>query len=145
MSIIHFTPADALQTTVVEAGVYPSEISKIEGPKASSSGKSTNYFVDVRITEGRYKGKEATIAFSSGSNGASLLGTMQWFPTSGLLLVDAAINNKKVEPVDYNLDTDVLLSKPLETQWTVQTVEGILVNAVVAFFPTGYSNDKPVF
>ena len=145
MAVINFTAADALQTVVVEVGVYPSQIVKIEGPKASSSGKSVNYFVDVAITDGKYKGKERTIVFNSESNNASLLGEMQFYPQAYFLQVDAAINNKKVEAKDYPLDTDTLVNAPFEAKWGVATVDGRLINTIDAFYPVGYSASAPAF
>ena len=80
MAVIHFTPADALQTKVVPAGIYPSQIAKITGPQKSSTGKSVNYVVDIEITEGDFKGKTRTVMFNSESNNISMLGDMQFFP-----------------------------------------------------------------
>ena len=145
MAVIQFTAADALQTTTVTPGIYPSEISKIEGPKASKSGKSNHYFVDIRITDGQYKGKEITVSFNTETNSPSLLGDMKFFPVSYLLQVDAAINGKAVEAKDYQMDTDTLVNQPFDTQWSVATVEGRLVNDVVAFFKAGYGATAPSF
>ena|ERR1017187_5034370 len=145
MAIINFTAGDALQTTVVKPGIYPSEVSKVEGPKASKSGKSNHYFVDFRITEGPYKGKEITVSFNTETNSPSLLGDMKFFPSSYLLQLNAAITNSKVEPIDFQLDTDDLINGQLDIQWTIVTVEGRLVNDVVAFFPAGYGANAPSF
>ena len=145
MAVIQFTPADALQTTLVEAGVYPSKISKIEGPKASSSGKSNNYFVNIQITDGKYKGKERTIVMNSETNSPSLLGEMQFYPDSFFLTLEAAIKNKKVEAIAQALDTDTLIDQPFDAQWAVATVEGRLINTIVAFYPAGYAAKAPAF
>ena len=145
MAVIRFTPADALQTTLVEGGVYPSEISKIEGPSKSKSGKSLNTFVDLRIVDGKYKGKEITILFNDEMNSASVMGDMSMFPNSYLLVVDGAIKGRKVDAVDYELDTDSLLNQPLDFQWAVQTNEGRLINTIVGFFPSGYGSKAPAF
>ena len=145
MAVINFTASDALQTTIVQPGYYPSEISKIEGPKASKSGKSNHYFVDIRITEGPYKGKETTVSFNTETNSPSLLGDMKFFPVSYLLQVEAAITGVAVQPADHQLDTDNLSLKPFDTQWVVATVEGRLINDVVAFYPAGYGKTAPSF
>jgi hypothetical protein len=145
MAVIQFTPADALQTTIVQPGIYPSEVSKIEGPKASKSGKSNHYFVDIRITDGQYKDKEITVSFNTETNSPSLLGDMKFFPVSVLLLLDSAINNRKVVPEAYQLDTDTLAMRPFDSQWAVQTVDGRLVNDIVAFYPAGYGATAPTF
>lgn len=145
MSIIRFTPADALQTRVIEAGVYPCQVTKIEGPKASKSGKSNSYFVDFQVTEGKYKGKEKTIVFNTETSSPSLLGDMKFFPVGYLLQVDAAANGRDIEAVDYELDTDNLLFHPLDVQWIVVTVEGALANDIVGFLPPGAGANAPSF
>ena len=138
MPVISFTPGDALQTVVVEAGIYLAEIIKIDGPKPSSSGKSVSYFTDFRITSPpKYKGKELTIVLNSETNSVSQLGSMQFFPQSMFLAIDAAINNKKIEAVDQALDTDNLLHKPLDIVVGVVTVEGRLINCINNFMPAG--------
>lgn len=145
MAVIHFTASDALQTKVVPANIYQSEISSITGPSKSASGKSTNYFVDVTITEGQYKGKVRTIMFSSGVNNQTMMGDMQMFPQSYLLQIDSAISGRDITPEDYALDTDSLLHKPVDVSWGVETVDGHLVNVVNSFHPRGYANSAPAF
>lgn len=143
MAIIQFTAADAMQTTTVEPGIYPSQVTKIEGPKASKSGKSNHYFVDIQISDGKYKGKEVTVSFNTETNSPSLLGDMKFFPVSYLLQLDVAVNGGELGAKD--MDTDSLLFKPFDSQWTVATVEGRLVNDVVAFHPAGYGATAPSF
>lgn len=143
MAVIHFTASDALQTTIVEANIYPSEITRIEGPTKSSSGKSINYTVDIQITEGKYKGKMRTIMFNSESNNISLLGDMQFFPQSYFLMVDAAINSREVKAEDYALDLDTLKNRPFEASWAVATVDGHMINTISSFHPKGYAT-KPL-
>ena len=145
MAVIQFTAADALQTVVVKPGIYPSVVSKIEGPKASKSGKSNHYFVDFRITDGEYKGKEKTVSFNTETNSHSLLCDMPFFPISSMLQLDAAISGRDVMAEDYSLDTDNLLDKPFDCQWTAQTVEGSIVNDIVGFFKAGYGASAPSF
>jgi len=145
MPVIQFSPADALQTTVVPANIYPSQIASITGPKNSSSGKSVHYFVDIEIIEGQYKGKTRTVIFNSESNNISMLGDMQFFPQSYFLLVDSAINGREVKAVDYAFDTDSVLHKPFDAAWGVETVEGHLVNVINSFHPKGYGAQAPSF
>ena len=145
MPIIQFTPADALQTTVVETGCYPTAIVKIDGPTKSGSGKTYNYFIDFQITEGRYKGKERTIMFNTGSSEPFNPGSMQMLPQSYLLVIDAAINNKKVEAIDYALDTDTLLHAPFDADWISILSEGRPVNQITGFHPSGYAKSAPAF
>jgi len=145
MAIIHFSAADALQTTVVPANIYPCEITQITGPNRSSSGKSVNYVVDITITEGQYKGKVRTVMFNSETNNVSLMGDMQFWPQSYFLNVDAAINGRDVKPEDYALDTDNLIHKPMDISWGVQTVDGHLINIINSFHPKGYGATGPAF
>jgi hypothetical protein len=145
LAVIHFTASDALQTTVVPANIYPSEISSITGPTKSSTAKSFNYFVDVMISEGQFKGKIRTIIFNSESNNISMMGDMQFFPQSYFLMVDAAINGRDIKPEDYAFDTDTLLHKPFDANWGVITVDGHLTNVINSFHPKGYATQGPSF
>lgn len=143
--MIHFAPADALQTIVVPANIYPSEITSITGPTKSSSGKSTHYFVDIQIMDGQYKGKARTVIFNSETNNASMMGDMQFFPQAYFLMVDAAINGREVKAEDYALDTDTLLHKPFDASWGVATVDGHITNVINSFHPKGYGATAPAF
>jgi hypothetical protein len=145
MAVIQFVPADALQTTVVEAAIYPSEVSKIDGPKASASGKSSSYFVDITIIDGKYKGKTRTITFNDGTKSPSLLGEAQFYPVAYMLQLDSAISGRKVVPENYYLDTDSLLHKPFDAAWGVATEDGHLFNTINAFHPKGYGASAPAF
>jgi hypothetical protein len=140
MAVLSFTAGDALQTVMVEAGQYPSVLTKIEGPKASSSGKSVSYIGTIQITDGKFKGKEKDVMFNSGIRSGMLNGDLQMLPTSDFLVIDAAIRGAKVEAVAKNIDTDDLINKPLDTVWGVQTVDGKLVNEIVGFRPVGSGN-----
>ena len=145
MAVIHFTPADALQTKIVPGGIYPSQITKLVGPNKSTSGKSVNYVVDIEITDGEFKGKTRTIMFNSEMNNISMMGDMQLFPQSYLLQIDSVISGRTVEAVDYSLDTDNLIHKPFDADWQTATVDGHLVNTIVNFYPKGYSKSGPGF
>lgn len=144
MAVIKFTDADIMQSTTVQPGIYPSEISKIE-LKAAKSGKSNNYWTDIRITDGPYKGKEITILFNTESNPpGALLGDLKVFPTSAFTLIHAAILGRPVVVGD-EFDTDTCVGLPFDSQWVVATVDGRLVNDVVAFFKSGYGATAPSF
>ena|SRR5438552_1782613 len=145
MAVIKFTSADAMQTTVVQPGIYPCEISEMEGPKASKSGGSNHYWTTFRVTDGKYKSKEITVSFNTETRSPSLLGDMKFFPISSLLEVDSAISGRVITPEDYQLDTDNLKGQALDVQWAVQTVEGRLVNDIVAFYHKGYAAAAPAF
>jgi hypothetical protein len=145
MSVIHFGAGDFLQTKVVEAGLYPSEVSKIEGPSKSSSGKSISYFIDITIADGPYKGKSRTVAFNSGTQSPQLLGEMQFMPMSYLLLLAQAMNLVNGQPQEFALDTDNLLHQPMDVNWGVATVEGRLINIINSFHNKGYAASAPAF
>jgi hypothetical protein len=146
MPIISFTAGDALQTTTVDAGIYPMEISEIDGPKASKSGNSVNFFVTMRIADGKYAGKEFTICFCSGVSQASVLGGMQFVPQSTFLQIEAAIQNRKVEPVARpDFDTDSLLHQPFDGQIAVSTEDGKLINTITGYLPAGSGKSAPSF
>ena len=145
MAVIHFTAADALQTKVVPAAIYPSEVVSITGPTRSSTGKSVNYVVDIAITEGEFKGKTRTVMFNSESNNISLLGDMQFFPQCYFLQLDSAISGRSVENTDYALDLDSLIHKPFDADWQTATVDGHLTNTIGNFYPKGYGKTGPAF
>lgn len=143
MAVIQFTQADVMATKVIDGGIYPCEITKLEGPKPSTSGKSVSYYVEIGISEGPMKGKSRTIVFNSGTQSYSLLGDQQYFPQAEMLLLVAAISKKGLEPC--NVDTDSLVRQPFDAQWAVETVDGRLINTVKAFYPAGYAKQAPAF
>lgn len=143
MAIIRFSASDVLQTKTVEANIYPSEITKIEGPSASASGKSVNYVVDIMITEGKYKGKTRTVMFSSGVSNPTLLGSMQFFPQQTFIELDTAITGDEHKPEDFELNTESLINKPFEAAWGIGTVDGHMTNVINGFHPRGFSK-KPL-
>lgn len=145
MPIIHFTAADALQTKVIEAAIYTSEMSKIDGPKPSSSGKGNNYFVDITVSDGPYKGKTKTLVFSTSMNAPSLLGEMQYFPVGNLLQILAAIKNQPVVPADKDEEINDYIGRPFDAAWGIATVEGRMINVINAFHPKGYGATAPAF
>lgn len=146
MAIINFNEGDALQTVTVENGTYLCRFTKIEGPKASSSGKSNSFYATIQIIQdGKYKGKEKEVVFNTGTRSPSLLGDLKYFPHTALLEVNAAVQNKKVEVANINVDTDSLLDKPLAVVWAVTTVEGKLVNEIISFLPAGSEKAQAAF
>jgi hypothetical protein len=145
MPIIQFNESEFMQNKVIEAGIYPSEVTKIDGPKASSSGKSNHYFVTIAVTDGKYKGKEVTAIFNSEAKTIQMWGEAMSYPTFYFLLINDAIKGKETPMGKVSLDVEELLHKPFDAQWTVSTVEGRLVNTVSAFFPKGYAAKAPAF
>lgn len=145
MPVIQFGPKDYLQTKVVEAKTYPCEITKVEGPKASSSGKSVSYYVDFMICDGGpYSGKTRTVAFNSGVN-SPMLGDMVMYPMAELLTVAKAAGLDDGQPKQINFDTDTLLHAKLDVAWATATEEGRLINTITGFFPAGYAASVPAF
>ena len=145
MPIIRFTAGDALQTKVIEKGIYPSEVTEIKGPQKSASGKSYSFFVDITITDGPFKGKTRTIVFNSESNSPSLLGELQYYPQAYMLQLHSAITGRKIEAANFELDTDALLHGTFDAQWDQATNEGHLFNVVNNFYPSGYAAAAPAF
>lgn len=147
MPIIKFTASDMMQTKVIPAGIYPSEVTKINGPVKSGSGKSYHYYFDITITEGQYKGKTRTISFNSETKGnATQLGEMQYFPMPTMATdLDFAITGVDHGIKDYELNTDDLLNKPFDAAWGVNSVDGHLTNIIVGFHPKGYGAEGPAF
>lgn len=145
MPVIHFGESDYLQSKTIEAGIYPSEVTKIEGPSKSASGKSVSYFFDITITEGKFKGKTRTIVFNSGTQSPSLMGEMQFFPTSYMLQLAQACNIDDGEVKQTSFDTDNLLHQPFDGAWGVATVDGRLINVINAFHNAGYAAAAPAF
>lgn len=149
MPIITFTDADIMATTVVDAAWYPAIIKKIDGPAASSSGKSINFFMDLAINgHPTASGKELRIAFSSGSNAPSVLGNIMWFPTAYLRPVIAAVEGiplTEVPKSGYELDN--LLRRPLDIKLDIAIgQDGGTMNVVSAFLPAGAGvNQKAPF
>lgn len=143
MAVIRFTEADKLATKTIAAGLYPSEVSLIDGPKKSSSAKSVNYFIDISVTEGPFKGKTRTIVFNTETNSPSLLGDMQFFPVAYMMLLAGAALGREIGA--EAIDTDTILHKPFEAAWGTTTVEGRLINIILDFHPVGYSKEAPAF
>lgn len=137
MPVIQFTEADKLAGKTLEKGVYVAEITEIDGPKASQSQKSINFFVKFRITKGPVTNKELMVAFGSGISNGSVLGGLQFLPHRDLLKVKAAIDDVKFDDINTNLDTDELLHKPLDIAVGIETSDGNLVNTITAFLPAG--------
>jgi len=144
--IITFTAADIMAAKTLEAGYYPMSIIEIDGPKASSSGKSINFFFRFRITSGKYEGKELRVAFTNGTDKSSVLGDLIWMPTSMMTTLYAAITGKSIDAVleqinqtggRLSLDTDEWVNKPFDGRVDLQTGDTGLFNTISAFIPSG--------
>lgn len=147
MPILDFNEGDALQAVIVEPGIYLVDVTKIDGPKTSSTGKSQNFFIDFTITaEGKYKGKLLSIVLSSGTKTPSMLGLNQWFPQNTFLQIGAAIAGKRQPDIaKVRIDTDALLGQPLELAVGIHTENGQLLNIVNNFLPVGSNKNGPAF
>ena len=137
MPIISFTPKDKMLATVLEAGYQTFRIANIDGPKASKSGQSVNFFVDFEVSAGKYTGKTITVAFTSGSDSASILGSMAWMPTAYLRSVYAAVKGINVNDVPDQYDTDELTNQTLDGKVEVNTNEAGMFNTISQFVPAG--------
>lgn len=138
MAIISFTPSDKLAAVTAEAGWYEMILTKMDA-KASSSGKSQNYWCSFQIQGGRYDTKEIDQCYNSESNGPSVLGTLIMFPASDILKLSAAIQNKTLTEVDLNVDTDSLLHVPFSGQVDIVIADNRPLNRVIEFKPAGTS------
>lgn len=147
MPLISFTDGDVMLAVVADAKWYRTSIVKIDGPTASSSGKSINFFFDFRIDgDEKYNGKECRVAFSSGSNAPSLLGNLMWFPTAHIRSVIAAVKRiPALQVPKAGNELDDLLNQPLDCKWDVVLVDGAPTNVISAFLPEGTSVQKPAF
>jgi len=146
MAIIHFTTADLLQTKVIDADIYPTEIISVGDPKKSNTGKSFSIAVEFVIVDGKYKGKQKTIMFNDGVSGNNIFGDIQMMPQTMLANVYAAVQGKS-EPgtEEFSLDTEELLHKVIDVFWATDAVEGRLTNKITQFHPHGYAKSAPAF
>jgi hypothetical protein len=141
MAVIRFTDSDVLATVVVNTGIYPAQAVKYEGPKASQSGKSNNYFMNFQITDGKYKNKEFTICFNTGIN--DLMPESNLYPHVYLLNLQSAIEKQAKHAGD--LDLDQLLHKPFDISVVATIIEGVPKNMINGFHPAGYGAQGPAF
>lgn len=139
MAVIQFSEADKLAGRLMDKGPATVEVSEIDGPKASSSQKSMNFFLTIKVTSGAFMNKELSIIINSETKEPSLLGTMQFFPqlTFGKLM--AAVNKLKFEDLPIGpIDTDLILHKPFDVIIGQETANGNIINTVGnLFYPAG--------
>jgi len=147
VAVIKFSDADKLASILIPTGWYSLEITEIDGPKKSTSGKSTNIFVKFQATDGDFRGKEFQIAFSTGSSAPSVLGNSQWFPMSFLIPLAAAIKNVGREEVgDFDTEDPQLLRHPFDAKIEKGIYDGVALNTILSFLPLGTGADvKSVF
>lgn len=144
MPIISWTAGEILQSKPIEAGVYPGELMKYDGPKRSQSGKGINLFLTFRITDGPAVNKELTVACSSGVRSASMLGDLYFVPMSTVAYFAAAVNGKPApDESDGQAEIDELMHKPLNLIVGVSTVEGKILNPILGYQPFGTSQQPP--
>lgn len=138
MPVIRLTEADKMQAVVIDKpGWYPAVVSKMEG-KASKSQKSITYWTDFRVSDGKYKGKELTIAFNTETNGTQLLGNMLFMPAGNLLNLVAAIEGKTLDEVSLEFDTDKLVERALDINIDLSVPPGgAPINIITGFLPSG--------
>ncbi len=137
MSILKFTAADKLASTVIESGWYTGCLHSIDGPKASASGKSVNFFNDVKITQGPFAEKIIPFNMTTGSDKSSVLGTMQWNPHTKYMDIWAAVYGKTMADVPESFDTEELLHKEMDFKVEKIIAEGFPMNVILGFLPKG--------
>lgn len=136
MPVIKFTQADKLKSALLPDGWYNAEITKIEGPKKSSGGKSFNTFFTITVIEGDYKDKELLLVFNNKMNNPSVAGTMQLWPQEYMLQLVAAVHGIPFdEIIPDNVNTDDLLHVPFDVKVIRGVYEGIPTNTIQAFLP----------
>ena len=136
MPIISFSSGDKLAAITAEAGWYEMVLTKCDA-KASTSGKSQNYWCTFQIQGGKYDTKEIDQCFNSESNGSSVLGTLIMFPASDILVLAAAIADTTLKDVDLNVDTEQLLHVLFSGQVDITIADNRPLNRVINYKPTG--------
>jgi hypothetical protein len=139
MAVIQFTDADKLAGRLMDKGPATVQISEIDGPKASQSAKSINFFLTLQVTKGPFLNKELSMCINSETKDPSLLGTMQFFPQLTFGKIVAAIRGIKFEDLPVgNIDTDEVLMKPFDVIIGQEVVGGNIINTVgFSFYPAG--------
>jgi hypothetical protein len=138
LPVIQFTEGDFLAGKIMEKGVYPLEITEIDGPKASASGKSVTFFTKFTVTDGPYLGKELKVAYNTGSSDAvSLLGTLQFSSHKELIKVAAAALGIPYDTVPKMFDTDTILHKQIDGIVGSEISDGNIVNTLTNYLPKG--------
>lgn len=139
MPVIQFTEADKLAGRLMDKGPATVQITEIDGPRASQSQKSVNFFVTLQVTSGKFQSKEFSICINSETKEPSLLGTMQFYPQVTFAKISAAIQNVKFDDLPIgSIDTDALLNKPFDVIIGQETVTGNIINTVgSSFYPAG--------
>ena len=135
--IIKLTESDRLIGTLVETNYYPMVVTKFNDPKPSKSGKSLTTFVDLQIADGKFKGKELTVAFNTETTSPSVLGSMHWMPIGFLYNLAAAVLNIPIGQVPTDIDTDLLVAKVFDGRIEKTISDGTPINVVTAFLPAG--------
>ena len=141
MALLKFTESDRLASIVIPTEWYHLEVTEIDGPKESTSKKSFNFFFKVQVSDGPYAGKELSICFNTGTKSPSVLGTQQFFPTAWMLQLAAAIQNKKLDEVSLEMDTEELIRKPFDGKIEKGIHEGVPMNTLLTFLPAGTGKD----
>src|SRR5579872_7285132 len=139
MPIIQLTAADKLAGTLMDKGPATVQVTEIDGPRASQSQKSVNFFVTLQVTSGKWMNKELSICVNSETKDPSLLGTMLFVPQLTFGKILAAVRKVKFEDMPEGpLDTDEILNKPFDVIIGQEIVSGNLINVVGnSFYPAG--------
>lgn len=139
MAVIQFSEADKLAGRLMDKGPATVQVTEIDGPRASTSQKSLNYFCTLQVTKGPYTSKEFTICINSETKDPSLLGTLMFYPQLTFAKMIAAIRGVKYEDMPTGtIDTDEVLNKPFDVIIGQETVGGNIINTVGnSFYPPG--------
>lgn len=139
MAVIQFSEADKLAGRLMDKGPTTVQVTEIDGPRASQSQKSVNFFCILRVTVGKFMGKEFSLCINSETKEPSLLGTLMFYPQLTFAKILAAIRGIKYEDMPTgNIDTDEILNKPFDVIIGQETVGGNIINVVGnSFYPAG--------
>ena len=135
--ILKLTDGDRLIGTLVESNWYPMVVKKFNDLQKSKSGKSMSMFVDFEICDGKFRGKEFTVAFNTETNSPSILGSMVFMPMGFVFNLAAAILNIPISAVPLDVDTETLIAKAFDGKVEKTISDGVPVNALLAFLPAG--------
>ena|SRR2546430_5485809 len=134
--IIHFTDSEMMQGKLIEAGQYLAVIFELDGPKASSTGKSENIWAKFRIIDGKYKGKELAVTFNSERTSSDLYQGIFWAPR---VILTTQIAKAILGSTPQDLDLDGLIDKPLtiSVKMTPKPDNTGIVNVIDDYLPYG--------
>lgn len=128
MPILKITAADIAKSKVVPEGWYGLEVVRVSDFITSSKGDSANVVVSFRV-EGT-DGKELDRYYNTKAIGM-------------VIPLVEAVRGKKVDPEDFEFDTDELKGKKVDNKIVQEVYEGRIINKVSDnFLPYGQGKNQ---